>query len=751
MRMTSTWLAVLGAVSTVAAQGTNCQLLGTYNSHGNFNDVWGYVAPNGDEYALVGCTTGTAVVDVTIPTAPVERAFLQWGNSTWRDIRTYGHYAYVVTEATAGFQIIDLSNPNAPVSVGIFGTANSNNAHNVCVDLGAGRLYLIGCNTGTPVYDLNTNPANPTYVGLAYGSGNANYYHDLCVENGYGYGSMIYNGFLRIMNVNTWPPQNLSNSTTPGAFTHNAWPNAAGTVCVTTDEVTGGVVKFFDITNKSAPVSLSQFTPNPASIPHNAYIVGDYCHISWYTEGYRCIDIRNPSSPVEVASYDTWPGASGGYNGAWGCYPFLPSGNILVNDITTGLYVVRPSLTDLQVTHSPLGDTNNEDGPYGVLADVTTSNTLGSVTLNWRVGNSGPFTALPMNLLAGTQYYAEIPGHDAIATIEYHIEAADSVGMRRSPASGEHHFRIGTFTYVFDDDLETNLGWTHGMTATQDDWQWGSSAGMSGTSGGVGWQDASGAFSGSKCWGNDLGITQGGSAFNGAYQNNVGNWLQSPTIPTAGVQGLHLYFQRWLTLAAGDTARVLVNGVTVFTTSAATNDASWQAIDLDIAAIANAAANLTLRFELATNGSNVSGGWTIDDVQVGKVSDSAPPQLYGNGTPGTGNVQPLIGLAAPAAIGTTTQIQASSVLPNAAAFIVMNLFPDNTPAYGITALVQSLGAGVLYGPADGGGIAAYPFVVPNNPAFDNLYIYTQVVALDAGSANGFLSSTRGMRFRINLR
>lgn len=743
-------LVALGALSSLAAQGTNCQLLGTYNSHGGFNDIWGYVAPNGDEYALVGCTTGTAVVDVTIPTAPVERAFLPWGNSTWRDIRTYGHYAYVVTEATAGFQIIDLANPNTPVSIGIFGTGNSNNAHNVCVDTGTGRLYLIGCNTGTPVYDLTVNPANPTYVGLAYGSGNANYFHDLCVENGYGYGSMIYNGYLRIMNVATWPLQNISNSATPGAFTHNAWPNAAGTVCVTTDEVTGGVVKFFDITNKSAPVSLSQFTPNPASIPHNAYIVGDYCHVSWYTEGYRCIDIRNPAAPVEVASYDTWPGASGGYNGAWGCYPFLPSGNILVNDISTGLYVVHPSLTDLQITHSPLGDTNNEDGPYGVLADVTTSNTLSTVTLNWREGNSGAFTAVPMTLLAGTQYYAEIPGHNAITELQYHIDATDNIGTRRSPASGENRFRIGTFSYVFNDDLETNLGWTHGMTATQDDWQWGASAGFSGTSGGVGWQDASGAYSGSHCWGNDLGLTQGGSAYNGAYQNNVGNWLQSPAIATNGVQGLHLYFQRWLTLAAGDTARVLVNGQTVFTTSAATNDASWQAIDIDISAIANVASTLTLRWELSTNATNVSGGWTLDDVQVGRVSDSAPPLIYGTGTPGTGSVQPLIGLAAPAALGTTTQIQGSSILPNAGAFIVMNLAPDNSPVFGITALVQSPGAGVLFGQVDAGGLVSYPFHTPTNPVYDNLYIFSQIIALDAGAPGGFLSATRGMRFRICL-
>jgi len=327
----------------LAAQGVNCALLGTFSNHGPFNDIWGYTAPNGDEYALLCATTGLVVVDVTTPSSPVETGWFPWSSSTWRDCRTYGTYAYVVTEATAGFQVIDLSNPNSPSLVGVRGTAQSGSAHNICIDEGAGRLYLPGSSAGTPVWDLNTNPSNPSYVGLAGPSGSSNYFHDLCVENGYGYGSMIYNGVARIWDVSTFPPTVLSNSPTPNNFTHNAWPNAAGTVMVTTDEQTGGVVKFFDITNKSNPIPLGQFTPNPGSIPHNAFIVGDKCHVSWYTEGYRCIDISDPNNPVEVASYDTWPGSSGGFNGCWGVYPFLPSGNILVSDRASGLFIVRPS------------------------------------------------------------------------------------------------------------------------------------------------------------------------------------------------------------------------------------------------------------------------------------------------------------------------------------------------------------------------------------------------------------------------
>ncbi|MBI5853488.1 MAG: choice-of-anchor B family protein, partial [Planctomycetes bacterium] len=298
MHLRTVALAALVLGSALSAQGFNCVLLGRHDQHAPYNDVWGYTAPNGKEYALLGATTGLVVIDCSIPTAPVERGFFPWATSTWRDIRTYGHYAYVSSEGGGGFMIVDLSNPDAPVSLGVFGSSYFGNAHNICVDLGTGKLYLAGTNTGTPVFDLAANAANPPYVGHMTASGQSNYFHDLCVENGYAYGSMIYNGVLRIINVTSpFPGTTLSNTTTPSSFTHNAWPNTAGTLCVTTDERAGGVVKFFDITNKSAPIARGQFTPNATSIPHNAYIVGNLCHVSWYTEGYQCVDISDPANP----------------------------------------------------------------------------------------------------------------------------------------------------------------------------------------------------------------------------------------------------------------------------------------------------------------------------------------------------------------------------------------------------------------------------------------------------------------------
>lgn len=747
MHLRSITLLALALSPSVTAQGVNCTLLGTHNQHGSYNDVWGYVAPNGKEYALLGATTGLVVIDCSVPSTPVERGYFPWATSTWRDMRTYGTYVYVVSEAAGGFMVVDMTNPDSPVSAGIVGAQYFSNAHNVCIDVGTGRLYAIGCNTGTPVFDLAANPTNPPFLGYAGGAGQSNYFHDLCVENGYGYGSMIYNGVLRIWDMSTFPPTALSDSPTPSSFTHNAWPNAAGTVVATTDERAGGVVKFFDITNKAAPIPRGQFTPNASSIPHNAFIIGNLCHVSWYTEGYQCIDISDPNNPVQVAAYDTWPGASGGFNGAWGCYPFQPSGNIYISDISTGLYIVRPQITDLAIAHTPLTDTQDEDGPYHVLATVTGSNPINSVTMSWRANGSGTFTTVPMQPTATpNQYAADIPGQDAVTGIEYHIDAADSAAPRRSPQSGEHTFLVGTVTRVWSDDFEQDLGWTHGLTANQDDWQRGMPNGRSGTSGGVGWSDPSTAVSGTSIWANDL----GGTGFDGAYMNNTANWLQSPAIPTNGVQGLRLRYQRWLTLASGDSARVYVNGNLVWSQTTPLRDTSWQPVEHDISAIANSQTSLTIRVELQSNGSNVAGGWNLDDVELLTLTDAVPPSYYGTGTPGTANQVPALALAAPAQIGTTTQIFGSNMLANAAGFLVFNLSPANQSVLGIQLLVQPAGAIAALQFASPGGTASWPFAVPNNPAFDNIYVYSQLLVLDSGAANGQLAASQGMRFRSNL-
>ena len=86
------------------ASPQNVDLLGSLNPYPNLNysDIWGYAA-GGREYALMGVTGGTSIIDVTNPAVPVEVSFIPGPLAPpyeWRDIKTHLTYAYIVTEGT---------------------------------------------------------------------------------------------------------------------------------------------------------------------------------------------------------------------------------------------------------------------------------------------------------------------------------------------------------------------------------------------------------------------------------------------------------------------------------------------------------------------------------------------------------------------------------------------------------------------------------------------------------------------------
>ena len=64
----------------------------------NLNDVWGYVDELGNEYAIVGTSKGTSIVNITDGANPQEVFWLAGTESIWRDPCVYGNYGYVITE-----------------------------------------------------------------------------------------------------------------------------------------------------------------------------------------------------------------------------------------------------------------------------------------------------------------------------------------------------------------------------------------------------------------------------------------------------------------------------------------------------------------------------------------------------------------------------------------------------------------------------------------------------------------------------
>ena len=351
--MKYTFTLLLAALGIPLGAQLNTELVGSLDYDVDVNDVWGYVAPDGTEYALLGLYDGVAVISLADPADPVEVDRLQGQDSNWRDMKTYGDYAYVVAdEGDAGLTVVDLRSLPDSISyttqqytVPGFSRAFVR-AHNLYIDQERGLLFTAGGDRnlndgGILIFDVAANPLAPPLVAV----GPDTYAHDVYVQDGVMYASEIYRGRIALYDVTDLGlVTELGEALTPFSFTHNAWTTADGRTVFTTDERANASVAAFDLTNYGDIRLLDEYRPlsslNTRTIPHNVHVIDDFLSISHYTDGLRVVDASDPANLIEVANYDTWPGADGGFNGAWGAYPFLPSGLTLVSDRATGLYVI---------------------------------------------------------------------------------------------------------------------------------------------------------------------------------------------------------------------------------------------------------------------------------------------------------------------------------------------------------------------------------------------------------------------------
>ncbi|MCK5453039.1 MAG: hypothetical protein KAJ16_01690, partial [Calditrichia bacterium] len=62
-------LLIVGMISVGQSQSQNTTFVGNVNSYSSvgYNDCWGYAAPNGTEYALLGVSDGTSIIDMSNP------------------------------------------------------------------------------------------------------------------------------------------------------------------------------------------------------------------------------------------------------------------------------------------------------------------------------------------------------------------------------------------------------------------------------------------------------------------------------------------------------------------------------------------------------------------------------------------------------------------------------------------------------------------------------------------------------------
>ncbi len=391
-------------------------------------NVWGFVDLNDDrEYAVVGLRNGTAIVEVTDPGAPREVVTIVGNPSPWREVKVYlvfaaaagrwRAFAYVATEAAnSGIQVIDMS--GLPLTAGLASTnldtssqhtlyvSNIDYATNAALPGMTPVLYVAGSNLNGGswrAYSL----ANPTFPQLLGSAPTTRYMHDSTsfvvtdartAQCAPGHDPCEVLVDFNVEAVELWDVTNktqpvlLGTATNPSnRYIHSGWPTANATHLIFHDELEeiqlGLPTRIYTLglANLNAPTVQISHTGPTSTTDHNGYVRGTSYYVSHYRRGVVVYDAANPNALVEIAHFDNYitPSTnSAGTDGAWGVYPFLPSGNLLVSDIENGLFVLRDQTPNLDASAGRIG--------FGEMS-ATAAESVGTITVRVRrtFGRSG--------------------------------------------------------------------------------------------------------------------------------------------------------------------------------------------------------------------------------------------------------------------------------------------------------------------------------------------------------------------------
>jgi len=405
---------------------TNITLLSNLDQHhsAGYNDIWGYVDPQGNEYALMGVGNGTSIISLANPSNPVEVAFIPGPSSIWRDIKVHGQYAYTVTEATStgrGLQIIDLS--QLPATATLVNTIDTwfTHAHNIFID--NGFAYVIGTDgANMHILDLS-DPVNPTRTGVYNASG---YIHDVYVWNDTLIACTGYTEEYHLIDVtDKTDPQFISaSSPLPGIYAHSGWMTEDKRYFYGAEEFNQRDIMVWDLQDRSSwNLVIPSWQTNSNATVHNIFIRGNFAHISYYTDGYVVLDISDPLNPFLVGEYST--------SEMWGCYPYLPSGITICSDMNNGLYVFQFTPDDVPPTinHTPITEVFDSN-PVTLTAQITDNNSVTDANLRFRTtlnGNTSDWILVnDPNGPTNNIYEFEVPGQVNNTMVEYYISAQDN-------------------------------------------------------------------------------------------------------------------------------------------------------------------------------------------------------------------------------------------------------------------------------------------------------------------------------------
>ncbi|MCH2197176.1 MAG: choice-of-anchor B family protein [Flavobacteriales bacterium] len=445
----------------------NVDLLGTATqsdmgaaANVEMNDIWGWTdALDGKEYVILGRTDGTSFFDISDPLNPIHLGFLPTftTSSLWRDIKTYGDYAFIVSEAGGhGMQVFDLTRlrnvANPPETFTEDAHYNGfGNAHNIVINPDVALAYGVGTNTfsgGFHVVDIS-DPLNPTIAGDFASDG---YTHDAQV--------ITYNGpdatyvgkqIGMACNEDTFTIVDLDDPTDAQqiarvgysnvAYAHQGWLTPDHRYFVLGDELdennfgnnTRSII--WDIQDLDNPVVIGEYLSSEAAIDHNMYSDGNLMFQANYRAGLRILDTDDIANAnlSEVAFFDLYPASnSAAFNGAWSSYPYFESGVVAVSHIEEGLFLLYPTFIEASVPQTDY--CYEDDVVIDIVLDAGFAGPINmSVSNGLPAGATATFSANGVGPGSYTLTLSNLP--DVTGTLDIEISAVGAFFTYRAEVS----------------------------------------------------------------------------------------------------------------------------------------------------------------------------------------------------------------------------------------------------------------------------------------------------------------------------
>ncbi|MCH2180741.1 MAG: choice-of-anchor B family protein [Mariniblastus sp.] len=477
------------------------------------SDCWGWTDPLDDrEYAICCLTNGTSFIDITDPTAPQYLGKLptHTGNAAWRDVKVYQNHCFVVSDGNDnhGMQVFDLTQLRTADRENPTTFSNTNwydegiqSAHNIAINEQTGYAYIVGCSQadgGLHVVDVS-NPGNPVFAGNFAGDG---YTHDVQVVS-YSGPDSDYAGreiafacnedTVTIVDVTDKSQMTMisRNAYADDEYTHQGWLSEDQRYFYMGDELDernqGGLTKthIFDCQDLDNVTYEGYMLGSTGAIDHNLYVKDNYAYEANYSAGLRVIDLGNdPSEMTEVAFFDSYnTDTAPDFDGVWSCYPYFPSGSILMNDRQNGMFIVRVAPIKFRYGSDPPRFLQASGGVVEMTLIV--EDFLGTAAMNSAVlyvDRGEGFEPYPLALTGPNQYDVVFPETTAGSLVRYYFSADATDGTTvcspiSAPTDVHSAVSVESVSVAFADDFETDQGWTVAGDAADGSWERGVPAG----------------------------------------------------------------------------------------------------------------------------------------------------------------------------------------------------------------------------------------------------------------------------------